>query len=60
MGDRPGWQIAAEQDLRRENYIKALESLRQTWPFERHPENIDLRVPTAHEAGRFDGAQAVG
>ena len=60
LGDRPGWQIAAEQDLRRENYIKALESLRQTWPFERHPENIDLRVPTAHEAGRFDGAQAVG
>ena len=60
VSEQPSWQIAVEQDLRRDDYLKALETLRQTYVFQRHPENIDLRVPTAHNAGRFEGVEAVG
>ena len=61
-GDRPCWQCAAEQDLRRDDYLAALDELRKTWVFQRHPENIDLRVPTAHnaESDLHEGIEAVG
>ena len=60
LGERPSWQLSVEQDLRRDEYLKALDTLRQTYVFERHPENIDLRAPTAHNAERFAGVEAVG
>ncbi len=60
LGDRPYWQIVCAEDLRREDYVRTLDELRETWVFERHPENIDLRVPTAHNAERYDGVEAVG
>ena len=60
LGERPYWQIVCTEDLRREDYVHTLEELRKTWVFTRHPENIDLRVPTAHNAERFDGVEAVG
>ena len=60
MAERTSWQLAVEQDLHRDDYLKALDTLRQTYVFQRHPENIDLRAPTAHNAGRFEGVEAVG
>lgn len=60
VGDRPYWMLVAKQDLLRENYMKTMDALRETYVFERRPENIDLRVPTAHQAGRFEGVEAVG
>ena len=60
LGERTSWQLAVEQDLRRDDCLKALDALRQTYVFQRHPENIDLRAPTAHNAERFAGVEAVG
>ena len=60
LSERTSWQLAVEQDMRRDDYLKALDELRKTYVFERHPENIDLRVPTAHNAERFEGVEAVG
>ncbi len=59
--DRPYWMRVVEQDLRRDDYINTLDALRKTYVFERHPEHIDLRVPTAHTAKeRYEGVEAVG
>lgn len=60
LGERTSWQLAVEQDLRRDDCLKALDALRQTYVFQRYPENIDLRAPTAHNAERFAGVEAVG
>ena len=60
VGDRPYWMLVARQDLLQDNYMKTMDALREAYVFERHPENIDLRVPTAHQAGRFEGVEAVG
>lgn len=61
-GDRPIWRIVAEQDLRYADYFNAFTELKQTYVFERHPENIELRAPTAHNAKNElpEGIEAVG
>ena len=62
VGERPYWMIVAENDLRYADYFAAFEALRKEYVFERHPENIDLRVPTAHNAKKElpEGIEAVG
>ena len=62
VGDRPYWMIVAENDLRYADYFAAFEALKKQYVFERHPENVDLRVPTAHNAKKEvpEGIEAVG
>ncbi len=60
--DTPYWQIAAEQDMRYADYINDLSALQETYRFTRYPENVTLRVPTAHIAKDDipDNVEAVG
>ncbi len=62
VGERPYWMIVAEDDLRTADYVSALDALNKTYVFERHPENVNLRVPTAHNAKKElpEGIEAVG
>lgn len=62
VGDRPYWMIVAENDLRYADYFAAFEALKKSFVFERHPENVKLRVPTAHNAKKElpEGIEAVG
>ena len=62
VGDRPYWMIVAENDLRYADYFAAFETLKKEYVFERHPENVELRVPTAHNAKKEppEGVEAVG
>ena len=62
VGDRPYWMIVAENDLRYADYFAAFEALKTSFVFERHPENVNLRVPTAHNAKKKlpEGIEAVG
>lgn len=58
--ERPYWQVVAENDLRYADYINAMSELDSTYVFEQHPENVNLRVPTAHTASDAAGVEAVG
>ena len=62
VGERPYWMIVAENDLRYADYFGAFEALKKAYVFERHPENVNLRVPTAHNAKKElpEGIEAVG
>lgn len=62
VSDRPYWMVVAENDLRYADYIAALNQIQTDYTFERHPENVDLRVPTAHTAKIAvpEGVEAVG
>ena len=62
VGDRPYWMIVAENDLRYADYFAAFEAIKKEYVFERHPENVYLRVPTAHNAKKEvpEGIEAVG
>ena len=60
--DTPYWWIVAEQDMRYADYINDLSALQETYSFTRYPENVTLRVPTAHIAKDDipDNVEAVG
>ncbi len=60
--DTPYWRVVAEQDLRYADYMNALAALPEAYPFTRTPENVTLRVPTAHIAKDDipDNVEAVG
>ena len=62
VNDRTYWRIVAENDLRYADYIAALNELDQAYTFAQHPENVTLRVPTAHTAAPSipEGTVAVG
>ncbi len=60
--DIPYWRVVAEQDMRYADYINELSTLSETYIFTRYPENVTLRVPTAHIAENDipDNVAAVG
>lgn len=62
VAERPYWMTVAENDLRYADYFAAFETLKKEYVFERHPENVNLRVPTAHNAKKElpEGIEAVG
>lgn len=62
VDDRPYWRVVAENDLRYADYIEKLYEIDGKYVFEQYPENVNLRVPTAHTAStaQKDGIEAVG
>ena len=62
VAERPYWMTVAENDLRYADYFAAFETIKKEYVFTRHPENVNLRVPTAHNAKRElpEGIEAVG
>lgn len=62
VSDRPYWMSVVENDMRYEQYFSAFAQLQQDFEFEKFPENVDLRVPTAHHAKDVPpaGIEAVG
>ena len=62
VSDRPHWMSVVENDMRYEAYFAAFAQLQQDFVFTQFPENVDLRVPTAHTAKNAppEGVEAVG
>ncbi|MBE6932879.1 MAG: hypothetical protein E7464_05835 [Ruminococcaceae bacterium] len=62
VSERPYWMSVVENDMRYEAYFNAFAELQQKYVFEQYPENVDLRVPTAHSAANVpaEGVEAVG
>ena len=62
VSERPYWMNVAENDMRYEQYFAAFAQLQQDFVFEKFPEHVDLRVPTAHNAKDVPpaGIEAVG
>lgn len=62
MGERPHWMSVVENDMRYEAYFNAFAELQQEFVFEQFPENVELRVPTAHTAKNVppEDIEAVG
>ena len=49
-------------EMTKDELKSELETLKKEYVFERHPENVNLRVPTAHNAKKElpEGIEAVG
>ncbi len=62
LSDRPFWMIVVDRDLRYSEYRAKLDEIQAQYEFTYSPENVDLRVPTAHTAKDKipDGVEAVG
>ena len=62
VSDRPYWMSVVENDMRYEAYFAAFAQMQQDFVFEQFPENVNLRVPTAHIAKDEipEGIEAVG
>lgn len=62
ISDQPYWMSVAENDMRYEAYFAAFAQMQQEFVFAQFPENVDLRVPTAHNAkdAALEGIEAVG
>lgn len=62
VADTPYWKAVAENDMRYADYISAVNEIDERYTFTRNPENVNLRVPTAHTAASAipEGVVAVG
>ncbi len=62
VNEKTYWMTVAENDLRYADYIALLNEIDGRYTFERIPENVNLRVPTAHTAANAvsEGTVAVG